>query len=146
LPSLTNPDKSRLLAATSSDIHRNFVTATKAVIRGAFQYPQQLHLEPWVQIASFVQKECALVGQFDQSGLHGIRTAERTLLIAKQLAFQEVFGKCGAVEINKRVAGAWRKMMDGARHELFAGSSLPINQHGRSAFCHALHQGEELAH
>ena len=78
-------------------------------------------------VANFIQKKSAAIGLLEAAAAHGLRTGERAALMAKQLAFQQVFGDGGCVDCNERATGApgayfaaRRVLVQRASHQLFA--------------------------
>jgi len=52
------------------------------------QGAQQLRLEQYRQLADFVEKERAAVGEFQQTDLAPLRAGEGPFLVTEELAFQ----------------------------------------------------------
>src|SRR5262249_3533876 len=75
-----------------------------------------------------VQEQGAGVGDFKQSRLKRIRAAERTFLVAEQLALHQMFGDGGAVHVNPGIVAAKRIEMNRPGDNLFAGTGLADNQ------------------
>ena len=88
----------------------------------AFQHAQQLGLHRLGQLADFVEKDRAAVGDFEQADAMLVGPGERAFAMAEQLAFDQRFGQRAAVdrhERHRRPAG-----FDRARSR--ATSSLPV--------------------
>src|SRR5450432_1117780 len=73
-------------------IHFNLAMPSEAIERLPVQHAQKFHLRLQLQLSNFVKKERALVCKFEQTRLRGIGSAERTFLIAKQFALNQIFG------------------------------------------------------
>ena len=58
-----------------------------------FQESQQLDLNVLVEFADLVEEQRAAVGDFEQALVIAVGTGERTLDVAEQLAFDQVFAK-----------------------------------------------------
>src|SRR6185437_10215371 len=57
------------------------------------------------------------------------RARERTLLVSKQLALEQLRRKRGAIDLDERLVLAGRSLMDGTRDEFLADTALAANQH-----------------
>ena len=111
-----------------SDIDCDFARSADGPDETLLQNAQQLHLHGQAGLADLVQEDGAAVGDFKQAALVLVRARKRALNVAKQLAFEQSFGKRAAVDRDKRFACARGAGMDGARSQLFAGSALALNQ------------------
>ena len=72
-------------------IHRDFAVSAEPVEGITVQNPQQLYLSLKLQLCDFVEKECAFVGEFEESRLGRIGASERAFLVSEQFAFDQVF-------------------------------------------------------
>ena len=73
----------------------------------------------------------------------GDRAGKRALDVAEQLALDELLGNRGAVDLDERLIPPAAQRVNGARHELLAGTVLAENQHapvGRRRHRHLLAQ------
>ena len=52
------------------------------------EHAQDLHLDPWTEVANMLQDEGPLVGVFEPTNVAGWRAREGVPLVAKELAFQ----------------------------------------------------------
>ena len=66
-----------------ADINLDFAVAAQAVEGISIQHAQELYLSLQLQFADFVEKQRALVSQFEQAGLGRIRASESALFIAE---------------------------------------------------------------
>src|SRR5262249_44841143 len=69
---------------------------------------EQLHLHQHRQFADLVEKKYAVAGPLDKSMMPRLGTGERTLLVAKQLAFDQIGWDRPAIDRNKRLIGTRR--------------------------------------
>ena len=60
------------------------------------------------------------------------RAGERALLVAEQLALEQLLGNGGAVDRDEIAVRARALRVDGAREQLLAGAALAQHQHGTS--------------
>src|ERR1041385_2641579 len=66
---------------------RIFLRANAAEF-SVLKHLQKLRLQAQAELANFIEKERAAIGQGDEAGLGGIGSGECALLIAEELAFQ----------------------------------------------------------
>jgi hypothetical protein len=105
-------------------------SAPRRRTRKVLQHAQQLGLQRQVELADLVQEQRAAVGGLDQADLARLRVGEGALLMAEQLALDQVRRQRGAVDFHERGRGARTGVVAGARHQLLAGAGLAQNQHG----------------
>src|SRR5947209_1733836 len=74
------------------------------------------------------------------------RSREGSLFVAEELAFHERFRHGGAVDGDERTAPAGAEMMDGSRHQFFAGSAFASYERGGLAGGYLPDQREDLLH
>ena len=97
---LTSAWRSRLLAAMTG-CSPQWSRAAQPAERTAFQYGEQLGLHVHGHFADFIQKKGALVGFLQQTRFGLNRVGEGALLLAEQLGFNQMFGQCGAVDLDE---------------------------------------------
>ena len=83
---------SRLVAARSRTLTRNFLRAADAGEAAVFEKPQQLGLERPAHVRDFIEEDGSAIGFFDPSGLLFDGAGKRALFVAEQFAFQQRFG------------------------------------------------------
>src|SRR5437660_2879578 len=88
------------------DIDVDLAAATQAVIRHSVEHAEKFDLHFQIEIAYFVKKQRAFICQLKQSRLERLSSAEGPLFVTKKLAFHQVFGDGGAVDIDPRVVHA----------------------------------------
>src|SRR5262249_42453152 len=71
---------------------------------------------------------------------------ERAALVTKELALEQRLGERCAVDGDKWTRGALPCAMDSARHQLFAGTGLALDEHRDRGRGGALHQTEDVCH
>src|SRR5262249_48821016 len=106
---------------------------------------QQLRLEGQWKLSDLVEEHCAPIRGFEQARLALPCTRERPLLVAKELALQEMLGKRGTVQPKHRLSGARRVEVNGLGHHLFANTGLAEEEHRNGAGRDALDVGREAA-
>src|SRR4029077_2796371 len=84
-----------------TDVDAMCPAAAKTLEFVRLQDPQQLRLQSWRQITDFIQEQSSSVGHFETSNLLGDSSGERTLLMPKQFAFQQVKRNGGATQADK---------------------------------------------
>ncbi len=109
------------------DAHR--AAAAEAVDLALLDGAQQLGLQAGVHLADLVEQQRAAVGRLELAEAAGDGAAERALLVAEQLALQQVLGNGGAVQGHERTSSAARAAVDVAGEHLLAGAALPGDEH-----------------
>src|SRR5262249_22196520 len=79
-------------------------------------------------VSDLVQEEGAAVRGFEPAALQLGRACERSLLVAEELALDEILGKCRAIQLLERASAAGARLVDRARDELLSGSALARDQ------------------
>ena len=91
---------------------------------------QQLHLHGGTHPLHLVQKQGSLVGKFKKPRASPLlRPGEGSLLVAEQLALQEIFRHGRHVDGDKRAAGPPGGAVHGVGQQLLSRPRLPHNQH-----------------
>ena len=81
-------------------------------------------------LADFVEKQRALVRQFQPADLARDGSGECALLVAEEFALEQAGGNRGAVQLDKGALAARAEAMNGARQQFLAGSGLALDEHG----------------
>ena len=97
-------------------------------------------------VADFVEKQRALVGQLEFSGLAPGRAGKRALLVSEQFAFEQIFRNRRAVDFDEGAGGALRMLVNGAGDQIFSDAAFAAEQHGGVGRRHALDQREHGLH
>ena len=106
---------------------------------------EQLGLQRRFHLADLVEEDGAGVGLFELADARRGGAGEGALLVAEQLAFEQLTRQRGAVHLDERPVLARRTLVDGARHELLADAALAADEHGDVAVRHLLdHPGDRL--
>ena len=95
------------------------------------QHAQQLDLGREVQLADLVEKQRAALGQLEAPFLRRVRAGERAFLVAEQLRFDQILRQRRAADLDERLLGARRVVVDRVRDQLLAGAGFAAQQHGR---------------
>src|SRR5207244_12512587 len=104
---------------------------------------KQLHLDRERDVADLVEEQRSTLGELDPSRLSRLRAGERALLVAEELALEEIFGERAAVDGHERTALSRGSRVDRAGCELFSSAALSPDQNGRARGRGA---GDELEH
>ena len=107
------------------NVHFLRLRAAQALEFPLLQHAQEFRLQIQRDIADFVQKQCALVGQFQPAGLLGHRPGEGAALMPKKFALQQSAGNGSAVELNKCLLPAGAAIVDGVRDQFLAAPVSP---------------------
>ena len=111
-------------------VHRYGAGAAHPADLLLLEHPQQLGLQVKGHVSDFVQENGSGMGELEQalfSALFG--PGEGALLIAEQLAFQQVPGKGGAVDGDKRLFTTAGSVVDGVGEQLLAGAGFAGDEH-----------------
>ncbi len=98
------------------------------------------------QLADLVQEQRAAVRLLERALVRADRAGERALLVAEQLALDELLADRRAVHRDERALGARAAGVDGAGDQLLAGARLAENRHRRGRGRHALDELDEHPH
>ncbi|MDT4845116.1 hypothetical protein FQZ97_790940 [compost metagenome] len=115
------------------------LVATDTLEGALLQYAQQLDLHRQWHIANFIEEQGTAVGQLEAPGAAGDGAGKRALLMAEQLAFQQLGGNRATVDRHERRFAALGVVVQVARHHFLAGTRFPEDQHARLGIGHLLH-------
>ena len=124
----------QVLVRRADDAHvdRDLVAAADALDHALLQEAQQLGLQRERQVADLVEEQRAAVGRLDLADRLPCRAGERALLVAEQLALEQVLGNRGAVDRDEALAAPRRQVVQRAREQLLAGAAFAQQQDGRA--------------
>ena len=112
------------------------------------QHAQQFRLRGRVQVADFVQKQRASVGQFEFSAARRRGSGERAFFVAEQLALDQLRGNRRAVDFDERAGGERTFRVDVRGQQFLSRARFAVQQHARIAarghgglFQHSLERG-----
>ena len=91
-----------------------------------------------MHLADFIQEDGAGIGQIELAQLLPVGPGEGALLIAKQLAFQQLVRDGSAIHFDERFLAAARLRIDHARHHFLARTAFATDQHRGSGVRHLL--------
>ena len=98
-------------------------------IAAAFEHPQQLDLHLFLDFAQFVEKERAVVRVVEQARFGLIRSGKRPLFISEKFALHQMGRDGAAVDRHETTAAAFAQIVNGPRHQLFAGARFAVDDH-----------------
>ena len=104
------------------------------------QHAQQLDLHRRRHFADLVEKDRPAVSGFKEALSVCVRAGKRAFHVTEQLRFEQRFGKCTAVDRDKRLFGTRAQIVDRPGDQFFSGSALAGDQDRR------LHLGDGLDH
>ncbi len=107
---------------------------------------KQLRLQVRRHLADLVEQQRAALGHLEEADLVGVGAGERPLLVAEQLALDQVLRNRRAVDLDERALDAVRVVVNRVGDQLLAGAVLALDQDVRVAGRHALDELEELLH
>src|SRR5215467_9851962 len=114
-----------------ADIDLVRVVAAKPLEFLLLQDPKQFCLELERNVADLVEKQRALVRQFEAPRLLGDRPRKGSLFVPEKLALQQTERYRGTIQLDEGSLPAPAQIVDGARNEFFAGSRLAQDQDAR---------------
>src|ERR1700676_3709362 len=91
---------------------------------------QQFGLQGLRNIADFIQKERAFIGQFETANFLGYGARERPSLMAKKLALQQIKRNGSAIELYERTSAARADVVNRARNQFLACPGFSLDQYG----------------
>src|ERR1700739_910678 len=94
------------------------------------QDAQQFGLQSRRNVAHFVEKERAFVGQLETANLLCYGTGECASLMAKKLAFQQIERNGSTIQLYKRAAAPRAQVVNCAGNQLFPRSVFPFDNNG----------------
>src|SRR5450755_41591 len=112
-----------------------------------FQHAQELGLEHQWNLANFVKKECALVGQLEDAAFLLAGIGKGALFVAEQFAFEQSLRNGGAVDGDEWFGLADALVVQGFGDQVFAGAVFAFEQ-DRSGLAggHPAHEVERRPH
>ena len=129
-----------------ADIDGGFGLAAEAAQLAVFEDAEQLGLGADRHLADFVEQEGAAFGQLEAAGAALQGSGEGAFLVAEDLAFDEGFRDGGAVDGDKGLVLAGRKLVDGAGDQLLAGAAFAGDEDRGGAGGDQLDEAEDLLH
>jgi hypothetical protein len=103
---------------------------------------EQLGLSLDIDLGDFVEKECAVVGEFDQTHLLGLGIRKGSGLVTEKLALEEVRGQRSTVDFDKGAVCVVALFVDRLCKETLARTRFSEQQDRRAgALADALDQG-----
>ena len=96
------------------------------------QKAQQFGLKIERHLTDLVEKESPPFREFDQSLLTPLGIGEGALLVAEELAFQEILRQRRAVDLHERLVHGVTLEMNRLGHELLPGPTFALYQHSGS--------------
>jgi len=95
------------------------------------QDPQQFGLRCFVQVPHFIQKDRTAICQFKLASPARRGSRERSFFVSEELAFQQVDGNRGTVDLDEGAGSEWTRAMQMRGYQLFARSGFAHQQHTR---------------
>jgi hypothetical protein len=69
--------------------------------------------------------------RLEKAGLHTLSAAESAFFVSEKLTLDQMFRQCGTVDVEKRLPGSRRVMMDSASDQFLAGTALACDKNRR---------------
>src|SRR5271154_6525081 len=128
------------------DVDCDLAVASQAVEGRSVEHAQQLDLSLKLEFSDFIEKERALVGEFEQAGLGRIRAGEGALFVTEQLALDQVLGQRSTVDVDPGPAAPIRSLVNRVGDEFLAGSGFAGDQHAFGMAGDAVYHAHEAVH
>ena len=109
-------------------VDRNRARAAQPFEFFFLQSAQELGLKFGRKVAHFVEKQSALMSQFQPSDFLGDRTGKGASFMAKQLAFEQAGGDRGTVQLDESPFAARAEIVDRAGNQVFSGAGFAQDQ------------------
>src|ERR1700737_2485685 len=90
---------------------------------------KQFALQTHVQVSDFIQKQGALIREFDASRLWGVRPGERTLFVSEELAFQQRTRNRCTIHLYELAFFVRRTAVHPSGNDLFTRTRISAQQH-----------------
>ena len=119
---------------------------TYAVKTAVRQDPQQAGLQIELHVTDFIQEQGTTIGLLETPTAHGLCACESTTLVAKEFAFQQIFGNSCGVDGHKRAIGTLRMFVQSSGNQLFARTRLAGDHHGDIALAQATNGAKHILH
>ena len=129
-----------------ADVHPDGAVAADALELALLQHAQDLGLRLEAHVADLVEQEGPAVGDLELAFARRRRAGEGPLLVAEELALDELPGEGRAVDLHERPAAAGAVVVEGVRDELLAGAARAAHQHGEVGVGHFSNHVEHPLH
>ena len=96
------------------------MVATDTLELVLLEHTQQFDLSRRADLADLVQEECPAIRFFKAADASTIGAREGTALMPEELAFEQRFGECRAVQLDEGLLGARTRMMNRGGNHLLA--------------------------
>ena len=107
---------------------------------------KQARLELERKFAHFVEEKRAAEGALESAGVRGVRTGERSALVAEELALREIGGDRTAVENHERMVVTSAVVVQGVGEYVFASARLADQSDGELGRSKPLDHGQHVDH
>src|SRR5262249_39426043 len=114
-----------------ADFDADALRAAQPLEDAGLQHAQEPPLYFQRDLADFIQKDRAAIGQFESPRLGSLRAGESPLLVSEQLALDQRRRKRRAVDDDEGASVAQAALMNGVGEQFLAGSCFSLKQNGR---------------
>ena len=111
-----------------------------------FDDSQHFRLDGYVQLADFIEKDCALIGKLELSGFAVECPGVGAFFVSEQLILDECVRDRSAVHGHERFIATGTELVNGTRENFFAGAALAGQQDRRVGWRHALNRLADRLH
>ena len=87
-----------------------------------------------------------MVGHLEKAWLQAVGATEGAFFVAEELAFGEIIGERGTVDIDKRAMAAQGILVDGAGDHFLTGTGFADDEDGGVVARDTLDHGDQLVH
>src|ERR1051326_3296562 len=110
------------------------------------QDAHQIGLSFETDVADLVEEDGAAFGDFELSFLAILSPGKCAFFVAEELAFEQSFGQCAAMDDYERMEAPWTGFVDGAGDEFLASSAFAGDEDSRISWADGLDCVENLLH
>src|SRR5208337_2243598 len=114
----------------AAEVNLDGMRAADALDFAFLEDTQQIGLGFQADVADFIEKDGAALGNFKTALLAVLRAGKRAFFMAEKLAFEERFRQRAAMDHHQRIVVAGAGRMDRAGAEFLAGAAFAGNQNG----------------
>ena len=110
------------------------------------QRAQQLGLQHERQLAQFIEKKRAMIGELEQADAPAVGAGERAALVAEKFALQQTLGNRAAIDRNEWTLRRTAAAMNAAGDQFLARAGFAAHEHVDVGVGNLLNQVEDPAH
>ena len=114
--------------ANDPHVYGNLLATAQSLDHALLQETQHLGLDWQGHVTQLIEEQGSAFGRFDLARRALVSSGEGPLFVAEQFALDERLWYCCAVDRNKWLVRARRKMVNRTRNHFFAGAALALEK------------------